>query len=149
MNYSNTRNAFEGQNNINEKIYSRNLPNFNPEIKYSIPSQPTRYSKYHLIDKVKFCPIDNNKEIYCIGSHFNPGQKGPYTGYVSSVDVESSLKNINFALQNSPYSEYVPSSRSMLYSKDNPIIFSNEYNNVLKKTTFNESTRQNILNDLK
>ena len=41
-------------------------------------------------------------------------------GYMGVVDVESELKNINFALQDNPVLAYVPSSASDLYETEVP-----------------------------
>jgi hypothetical protein len=50
---------------------------------------------------------------------FNPGVNAPYSGYAHAVDAESSLQNIFMAKQKyCPQSQYIPSTSSPLYNKD-------------------------------
>jgi hypothetical protein len=96
---------------LNERIYARNIPSGKPPMVFSPRPVQTKYSKQpimdvHIASSVPIKPLGRPVE-------FLPADSAPFNGFM--VDVESSLKNIDFALQNHPRAVYVPQSASSLY----------------------------------
>ena len=150
-------------NQLNERLYLRNLPMGHLDTLFSFRPQPTKYRHFPILDnnncvtKIKNVPFNPN-------IMFNPGDTmGPWSGYVSNINKESILKNQISALQNNPRTTYVPHQNSDLYknniplsndsrqpfpylfkesnfSKTNVSFFKNNTSNVL----FNNHTRQQL-----
>jgi hypothetical protein len=80
---------------------------------------PTKYATFPIIDRVA-----QRKEplrSYLEETGFAPTQStGPVAGFVSNINVESSLRNQYFALQSAPQAAYIPSSTSDLYNASVP-----------------------------
>lgn len=96
---------------LNTRIYARNVPSGKPPMVFSPRPAQTKYSKQPIMD----VHVASSVPIREIGQPvaFLPGDSAPFNGF--KVDVESSLKNIDFALQNHPMAVYVPESKSSLY----------------------------------
>ena len=112
----------EHSNNMNSRIYERNIPS-----SFLEPSFSTRpsYSKHEILPIVKSSnnptpssPIKNSSyPIYNIQSTFNPGSRAPWSGYATNVDTESMLRNqIYFYQKNNDEHAWVPNSNSDLYN---------------------------------
>jgi hypothetical protein len=103
---------------INTKIFERNIPSQQLEVLFNSTPKSTRYTSFHAIDDnlsnvpTKITTYDNfdNTKIFYPGT-----AKSPWTGYVNNVDTEMTLRNQFFALPNSNRATYVPSSNSNLY----------------------------------
>jgi len=151
---------------LNNRISSRNIPSNILEAKFSIRPVSTKYSLFPIIDQYKNTNVPiNNTAPYNIGTTFSPGNdEGPWSGYNNNIDIETLLRNQNFAIQKCEQSYYVPSSKSDLYNSDNyqkdqkenqpfPGLFEsqtfynfnpNQFN--LGNEIFNNSTRQQLKN---
>jgi len=104
-------------NECNERIYDRNIPN--------IPLQPylncrpvqTKYATFPILD-----PRPPFKEPLTVRPPYNTKQNfyggdrnAPWSGFVERINTESELRNQIFALQKSSAAVYVPSESSDLY----------------------------------
>ena len=105
----------EQNQTMNNSIFQRNIPSRDLEQTYYSRPTKTRQVKFPMLD----CRIKSNVTIaqhgiYNIKNTFNPGDRGPYSGY--NVDRETQLFNQNKVLQNCPQNEYIPNSTSDLYN---------------------------------
>tara|TARA_A100001015_G_C14965631_1_gene702812 strand:- start:176 stop:637 length:462 start_codon:yes stop_codon:yes gene_type:complete len=108
---------------LNDRIFSRNIPYLTNPVRYSTRSVGTKYSIMPIISSNDDCKNINVKDGY-------------------NADLETVLQNRHFALQRSELNEYVPSSTSSLYNdyipektnSSNPHPF---LNNVGQKPSFN------------
>lgn len=101
---------------LNDRIYQRNLPSDELQTHFSPRSTPTRQCLFPMVDN----HIPSNEPIkrnpnYNIGNHFNPGSNSPWSGYMTSIDNESRLRNLFAANQPAAQSKYIPASTSDLY----------------------------------
>jgi hypothetical protein len=154
----------ERNQQLNERISSRNIPSVPLQPIYSGRPVSTKYSKMSIIDQYKQAtvPIAISPN-FNIGTVFNPGNaEAPWSGYASNVDVETILRNQAFALQKGDRASYIPSSNSDLYNVEIhgrqeaqpfPGLFNvqtlepfnpNTYN--LGNDVFNNATRQQLKN---
>ncbi len=103
---------------LNSKIFERNIPSHTIDPLFSPKPMNTRYTKMNVYDNNEHnvqTPITTNKQ-YQTSQVFFPGNRKPHwTGFVTNVDTESTLRNQFFALQKCDQSVYVPSSTSDLY----------------------------------
>jgi hypothetical protein len=108
----------ERQKIVSARSYSRVVPSTMLQPYLSVAPVQTKFSVLPLIDPRK--QITTHLEqmpTYNIHNTFNPGNDmGPWSGYASSVNTESELRNQLFALQKSSQAVYVPSSKSDLYN---------------------------------
>jgi hypothetical protein len=99
---------------LNNRIYERNIPGGSLEPNYDPRPSSTKFQIFPTLDAA-----NNNFDsvpIYNSESTFNPGtSKGPWTGFSHNINLESSLRNQFFGLQNNDHAQYVPSSNSDLY----------------------------------
>ena len=154
----------ERNQQLNERISSRNVPSEPLQPFYSSRPVSTKYSKLPIIDQYKQANVPMMiAPNFNVGTVFNPGNaEAPWSGYASNVDVETVLRNQTFALQKGDRAFYVPSTNSDLYKIDVygkpenqpfPGLFveqrlepfnPNTYN--LGNDTFNNPTRQQLKN---
>tara|TARA_B100000073_G_C23719647_1_gene567180 strand:+ start:352 stop:831 length:480 start_codon:yes stop_codon:yes gene_type:complete len=150
---------------MNSRIYERNVPSSILEPSISpMPSYP-RHEILPMVGNSVQVHSDNIQvkkqvyPIYNVSSTFNPGDRAPWSGYVSNVNTESMLRN-----QIYPYSKcndkniWVPDSNSGLYHMDWKYMGKNspeqknekhvtkpfEYSQQVGYSLFNNSTRQQI-----
>jgi hypothetical protein len=105
----------ERHDTMNKTLFSRNIPD--TPLQPYLNSRPvlTKYSIMPIVDPRKECKTQlYQRPIYDV-NQFNPGYVGPWSGYASSVNSESDLRNQFNALQRCDQSVYVPSSTSSLY----------------------------------
>ena len=103
---------------LNERISERNIPSSVLQPQFGIRPVSTKYAMMPIVDRrpVPKVPI-NPAPMYDISTTFNPGTAvAPWSGFATSVNDESRLRNQFFALQKSPQSDYVPSTESDLYN---------------------------------
>ena len=158
-------------NEINQKIYSRNLTNAPLEPNLSTRPQSTKFNHFQVVDKgVNTIPnnLNQNKkeniyQKFDISSMFNPGnQKSPWTGFAYNINNESKLRNQIYALEKDSRGAFMPSSNSELFHEKtfensdlNPTKFESlfktenfaEFNpNIVNISTklFNNGTRQDL-----
>ena len=109
-------------NEINQRIFSRNIPDRPLEPNLSFYPTPTKYVKMPVVN-IRRQTEQNLTQfpVYDIHKQFNPGNsRAPWNGFANNVDVESHLKNTFFALQKCDQRQFVPSSNSMMYSYSLP-----------------------------
>ena len=133
------------RNEMNTKIYNRNLPSSQIQPYLDVRPVMTKYSLLPIVDPRK---KSNEKmvqqPVYNTNAVFNPGNtKSPWSGYASNINTETELRNQIFALQKSDNAIYVPQSTSDLYNysfntkkqhgnnvNDHSLLFNNEqFNN--------------------
>lgn len=111
---------------LNNRIFTRNLPSTALQPSFSIMPVSTKYSKFHVLDRQTDMNSSNQSMPFNVESTFNPGTRNaPWSGYASNVDKESQLMNRFFALQKCDQKYYVPSSNSDMYHTKTP---QQEYN---------------------
>ena len=104
---------------LNERIYDRNLPSgVIQSAKIHTRPVSTKYAVMPILDQRQVATVPlNHYPTFNTSTTFTPGieRNGPWSGFVSNVNVESQLRNQFFALQNCQQAKYVPSSNSDLY----------------------------------
>lgn len=139
---------------LNERIFGRNLATGPVDVAYGIPSISTKYTTLHVYDAPNNVPTQIvQAPVYNSSQNFLPGDRKPHwAGFSTNVDTESNLRNQFFSLQKCDQREYVPSSNSDLFKlnvetkndnkMEHSLLFKNdEFDN------FNPNTN-NIGNDL-
>lgn len=105
-------------NEINRRIYDRNLPSQFLQPYLSVRPVMTKYSLMPVVDPR--APISVpfiQQPVYNVHNVFNPGNtQSPWSGFASNINNESVLRNQVFALQKCSQSVYIPSSKSDLYN---------------------------------
>ena len=150
---------------LNNRIYSRNLPSQPLQPNFGIQPVSTKYARLPILDrrapsKTDITPI----ATFDVVNNFNPGNAvGPWSGFSSKIDDESTLRSQFFALQSSDQSVYIPSTNSDLYKTIieekqeawEPLIFKQEsYSNPqtprcvygMGGSVFNNDSRQQLKN---
>jgi hypothetical protein len=102
----------------NTRIYDRNLPSQMLQPYLNVRPVMTKYSLMPIVDPRKQIATKLEQvPRFNPNATFNPGNtKSPWSGFASSVNVESELRNQVFALQKCSQSVYVPTSKSDLYN---------------------------------
>jgi hypothetical protein len=116
-NYYSTECNSSIQNATNHRIYNRNIPSQNLQPYLDVRPVSTKYSIMPIVDprKQNSVPL-KQMPVYSPEKVFNPGNaSAPWSGYASSVNTESELRNQIYALQSCSQATYVPSSKSDLY----------------------------------
>ena len=95
---------------LNERVYSRNLASTIPAIYFSPRPVSTKYATMPILDQFNKSNVSlQYKQAHDVQSIFLPGSSAPWSGFVDQIDVESSFRN-----------EYTPSSTSDLYAHSVP-----------------------------
>jgi hypothetical protein len=102
---------------LNKRLTYRNVPTKQLETMYISRPADTYCTKLGVVDQrkknfVKKARFDSHDPF----SSFNPGSKGPNTGFTNNVDVESKLSNRFSPLQKCVRGKYIPSSNSDMYN---------------------------------
>jgi hypothetical protein len=158
-----TNTASYRNNEINTRIYDRNLPTQLIQPYISVRPVMTKYSILPIVDPRKQNLVKMEQmPTYNLEKVFNPGNTvSPWSGYSSNINVESDLKGQIFALQKCDQSVYVPNSNSDLYKysfkssleslQPHSLLFKEEkfncFNPIPEKSNlslFNNSTRTQI-----
>lgn len=129
----------ERQDELNDRISSRNIPSTPLEPSYYHVPVSTKYAYMPILDQRKPATVPlNNYPVFSPHDTFNPGNSmAPWAGFANNVNIESSLRSQFFALQHCEQSEYVPSSSSDLYNvyvPPNPV--KQPFPNLFKKEVF-------------
>ena len=99
---------------LNGRIYKRNVPDSRLQPLFDPRPVQTRYVKMPVIDsKKKANSFIENLPEYSPHTTFNPGYRAPISGF--KIDQDSRLRNIFHPLQKCPQRDYVPNSNSDLY----------------------------------
>lgn len=101
---------------LNNRISIRNIPSSILQPQFSLRPVSTKYAILPIVDRraVAKEPLVQMPR-YNVKQTFNPGTAAPWSGFASSVNDESRLRNQFFAVQKCEQSEYIPSSNSDLY----------------------------------
>ena len=104
-------------NDINNRIYDRNIPSKMLQPYISVRPVMTKYSLLPIVDPRKELSVKMEQHsTYNSNTVFNPGNKvSPWSGYSSGINLESELRGQIFALQKCDQAVYVPSSQCDLY----------------------------------
>ena len=149
---------------LNERISSRNIPSEPLQPFYYQTPVSTKYGYMPILDQRKESSVPlNNFPIFSPHTTFNPGNNmAPWHGFANNVNVESTLRNQFFGLQDCEQAYYVPSSKSDLYNinvpapsqpvnQQFPLLFQREVfdhfnpnSDNLGNSFFNNSTRTDI-----
>lgn len=107
----------ERANQLNERIYERNVPSSTLQPQFGIRPVATKYEMLPIFDRRMPASIPIKQEVpYNIEATFNPGTaQAPWSGFAENVNNESRLRNQFFALQTNGQAAYVPSSTSDMY----------------------------------
>jgi len=150
---------------VYERSYRRNIPS--QTLQPYLESRPvqTKYSTMPIVNPTKpFVTPLIQQASYTPETVFNPGNDfGPWSGYASSVNDETDLRNQIYAIQSCSEAAYVPSSNSSLYQvkfkntnkpeQPFPNLFKNESfcpvnpnpsPNTIGFALFNNATRQQV-----
>jgi hypothetical protein len=114
--------------NMNNQIYSRNLPSAPLQPNLSVRPIPTKYVVLPIIDgyqepapDVQYIPTFNTSQVFYPGT-----QNGPWSGYAANIDFESCLRKRAHQIRNNPDNIYIPDSTSSVYSNSNTRSFSQQ-----------------------
>jgi hypothetical protein len=149
---------------LNERISSRNIPSQPLQPFYYQTPVSTKYGYMPILDQRKESSVPlSNYPIFSPHTTFNPGNNmAPWQGFANNVNVESTLRNQFFGLQDCQQAYYVPSSTSDLYkvsvpppsqpvNQQFPLLFKREVfdhfnpnSDNLGNSFFNNSTRTDI-----
>jgi hypothetical protein len=118
---SNSYYKYECNSNIqkttNDRIYNRNVPSQLLQPYLSVRPVMTEYSTMPIVDPrtPRQVPMQQ-MPVYSTTKVFNPGNsQSPWSGFASSINTESELRNQIYALQSCDQAVYVPDSSSDLY----------------------------------
>lgn len=115
---------FERTEDLNGRIYSRNVPDTHLENWFSPAAQSTRFIKMPVVCgrgrasasaaapqvvPVVHAPYNTTRDFAAVT------RTAPFRGFTTKIDTESSLRNQFYAIQTSDQSVYIPSSTSDLY----------------------------------
>lgn len=104
-------------NEMNTRIYDRNVPSQMLQPYLSVRPVMTKYSFMPIVDPRAPISIPMEQQpVYNVHNTFNPGNtQSPWSGFASNINNESILRNQIYALQKCSQSVYVPGSNSDLY----------------------------------
>jgi hypothetical protein len=108
----------ERTDELNHRISSRNIPSAPLQPFYYQVPVSTKYGYMQILDQTKGSSVPlNNYPIFSPHDTFNPGNNmAPWHGFANNVNIESTLRNQFFAMQECEQAYYVPSSKSDLYN---------------------------------
>ena len=103
---------------INKKIFSRNIASGNLETLLDPRPTPTKY----IMPFQEANPPCHSQTIYYKDpNYFNPGNRlGCWSRFASNINDESILRNQILANQKNPQADYIPNSTSDLYNSTIP-----------------------------
>ena len=106
------------QEQMNRKIYDRNIPSQMLQPYLDVRPVMTKYSYLPIVDPRKPLNVPlKQMPTYNVHNVFNPGNTtSPWCGFSSNINKESELRNQIYALQKCSQSVYVPNSKSDLYN---------------------------------
>jgi hypothetical protein len=112
----------ERTDELNERISSRNIPSAPLQPFYYQVPVSTKYGYMQILDQHKGSSVPlNNYPTFSPHTTFNPGNNmAPWHGFANNINVESTLRNQFFGLQDCQQAYYVPSSKSDLYNVSVP-----------------------------
>jgi len=104
-------------NELNKRISSRNVPSNPLQAQFSIRPVSTKYEILPIFDRKSLPTVPIQRQpTFNMETTFNPGTaQGPWSGFATNVNDESTLRNQFFALQKNPQAYYIPPSTSDMY----------------------------------
>ena len=103
---------------LNDRMFSRYFPEKSLEPFFEFRAVPTREQTMPIFDcrkKSKEALVQYGQ--YDVKETFNPGYRGPVSGYCNNVDVETKLRNTIFPIQKgNSQRRYIPGTYSDLYN---------------------------------
>lgn len=111
----------ERTNELSQRMMSRNIPSTALKPQMSFRPVLTKYSILPIVNNSNNATTPfKNYENYDQHLIFNPGTSAPWYGFANNINLESSLRNQYFALQDCDKANYIPSSKSDLYVENIP-----------------------------
>jgi len=109
--------AIQRTNDINDRLYARNIPSEPLQPYLEARAVPTKYVKMPVIDYRRPVSVPLTQDpTFNTSKAFNPGDGfGPWSGFATRVNTETVLRNQIYANQKCSAAAYVPSSKSDLY----------------------------------
>jgi hypothetical protein len=109
--------ASQRTDTINNRTFQRNIPSQTLQPYLDARPVSTKYSYMPIVDPRTPSNVHlNQMSTFDVEQTFNPGNaRSPWSGYASSVNKESELRNQIYAHQSCSQSVYVPSSKSDLF----------------------------------
>jgi hypothetical protein len=106
------------QDEMNRKLYDRNVPSSMLQPYIDFRPAMTKYSYFPIVEPTRQINVKLQQQpTYNIQNTFNPGNtQSPWSGFATNINTESELRNQIYALQKCSQSVYVPNSSSDLYS---------------------------------
>ena len=107
---------------LSQRMAARNIPSAPLQPQFGIRPVSTKYAMMPIVDRRAPATVPLEVEpTYNPELVFNPGSShAPWSGFASSINEESALRNQFFGLQKCEQGEYIPSSKSSLYNADVP-----------------------------
>ena len=103
---------------LNNKIYKRNLTNSKIEMHESFRSVPTRQVHFPILDCNKPNNVNRLDYQYNVNTMFTPATSLPTQSYRDNIDIETKLRGTIFPIQNCDRANFIPSSSSDLYNNN-------------------------------
>lgn len=103
---------------LSNRMFQRNIPSEPLKPEFSPRPEQTKFTILgkNMTNRNTHCPPKRSYANYTPSKIFNPGNaQGPWYGFASNINTESSLRNQFFALQDCDQAKYVPSTNSDLY----------------------------------
>ena len=85
---------------LNNKIYNRNLTNAKIEMHESFRSVPTRQVHFPILDCNKPNNVNRLDNQYNVKTMFTPASNVPTQSYRDNIDIETKLRGTIFPIQN-------------------------------------------------
>lgn len=146
--------AFYGQEDrveeLNKRIGSRHNIEKPLEPNFDIRPTSTKYDLFPIADKQPTPSSKKTYDTYKLSNQFyNGNSKAPSSGYFSNIDLESNLRNQQFALQKgASQSVYVPTSESDMYKIKVPYTPSNQpHPKLFVQPQFSNELHENVQNN--
>lgn len=94
---------------LNQRINSRNATSTTPSFSFSPRPVPTKYTTMPIVDQIRSSKVEiDYQQPYDITTDYLPGNSAPWNGFSNNIDIETKLRYEK---------EYIPSSKSQLYTK--------------------------------
>ena len=103
---------------LNDRIFNRYFPTQTLEPMFEFRAVNTREETMPIFDcrKKSNIPLTNHGDFDTLNV-YNPGYRGPLSGYCKNVDVETKLRNTIFPIQKgNDQGKYIPGTGSDLYN---------------------------------
>tara|TARA_X000000950_G_scaffold279577_1_gene372581 strand:- start:524 stop:1063 length:540 start_codon:yes stop_codon:yes gene_type:complete len=146
--------AFYGQEDrveeLNKRLGSRHNIEKPLEPNFNLRPTSTKYDIFPILDKQPVPSTKKDYETYKLSNQFfNGNSRAPPSGYFSNVDLESNLRNQQFALQKGAnQSVYVPTSESDMYKIKIPYSPSEQpHPKLFTQPQFSKDLHDNVKND--